>query len=73
MRRAGIGRAPKLDPADTQAKGLGYVEVNAPKSLDPKSQDQPAKVRAHCGTCLQFRGNAADAWGPSQCLSQPRR
>jgi len=52
---------PHLDPADPQAKGLGYVD-NA-KNINPKVE-ATYKPGAHCGTCLQFRGHATDAWGP---------
>ena len=56
-----VGRAQaagtKLDPADPQAKALGYVadasKIDASNTL--------YKAGSHCSTCVQWKGAASDA------------
>ena len=51
---------PLIDPADPQAKSLGYIHDAA--KVDAKANPM-FKAGANCANCIQYTGKAGDAEG----------
>jgi hypothetical protein len=58
---APTGNLPHLDPNNATAKALGYHQDSASV---PSAQYPQHMAGQACRKCAQFRGAAADAWGP---------
>jgi len=59
--REAVAAPVKLDPADPQAKALGYIE-DASK-VDAKANPN-FKAGQECSNCLQFTAKPTEPWGP---------
>ena len=59
--RSAFADAPKVDPADPQAKALGYVTdaAQADKARFPKYA-----AGQTCGSCQLYQGKPTDAYAP---------
>ncbi len=60
MSREAAAANPLVDPADAQAKALGYVADETKVDAKANPTHKPGQ---HCGNCIQYTGKPGDAQG----------